>query len=118
MINPIDINSTMFNIQGKNLEKLQETSKLTPEQDNKLKKAASDFEAVFLNKFLEIMDSTVEKSEFMHGGQAEKTFKSMLNQEIAKGISSNPSTSFGFAEQIYKQMKENIINSSTVSKEA
>ena len=108
MMNPIDINSSMFTLQGKNIDDLQEKSKISSRgtDDEKLRKSAESFESVFLAKFLDIMDSTVEKSDFLHGGEAEKTFKSMLNQQIALDISSNPATSIGFAEQVYKQMKE------------
>jgi len=61
-----------------------------------------------VKQLLDIMDSTVEKSEFMHGGQAENTFKSMLNEELSKNFASNPASSFGFAKQIYEQMKNQI----------
>lgn len=106
MVNSIDISTQIYNAQSNNLKNA--TSNITSvnnKDDEKLKKAASDFESVFVGQFLEMLDSTVEKSDFMHGGQAEDTFKSMLNQEIAKNISSNPRTSFGLAAQVYKQLK-------------
>ncbi len=105
MINQIDISNTMFNLQGKKLEELTNTNK-TNKMDDQLKKAAQDFEAVLVNQFLEILNSTVEKSEEFSGGKGEEMFRSMLNQEISKNISSTPQTSFGFAKQIYEQMKE------------
>lgn len=104
--NPVDMNTVMFNIQGKKLEELA-ASKQTDKNDEKLMKAAQNFEAVFVNKLLEIIDSTIERNEgFMSGGRGEATFRSLLNSEVAKQISSTPQTSFGFAEQIYKQMKD------------
>ena len=109
MINPVDINSQMFNLQGKKLENLTQATNMTNStKDDQLKKASKDFEAVFVSQFMETLDSTVEKSEFMHGGQAEDTFKSMMTQEIAKSVSSSPTTSFGLAAQIYKQMKNTV----------
>lgn len=110
MINPTDMSTTMFNIQGKNLESTNSFTEIgiSGNRDEDLKKAAASFEAIFVNQFLETMNKTVEKSEFMHGGQAEDTFKSLLTQEMAVNMSSNPRTSFGFAEQIYKQMKDRI----------
>ncbi len=110
MINPTDMSTTMFNLQGRKVEDMNTLTQLnvTNNRDEDLKKAAQNFEAVFVAQFLETMDKTVEKGEFMHGGQGEETFKSMLNQEIALNISSNPRTSFGMAEQIYKQMKDKI----------
>jgi len=102
--NPVDIKNAIFTLQGK---KLDEYSSFGSNQsDEKLKKAAADFEAVFIRQFLDVMDSTVQKSEFMHGGSAEDTFKGMLNEQMSINIASNPNTSFGFAEQIYRQMKD------------
>ena len=34
-----------------------------------------------------------------------KTFRPMLNQEIANNMASSPTSSFGLADQIYKQLK-------------
>jgi len=63
---------------------------------------------VFLNKFLETINSTVERSEEFSGGRGEEMFRSMMNEEIAKNIASTPQTSLGFAQQIYEQMKDRI----------
>jgi len=106
-IDKIDTNMAMFSMQGNRLQDLSNANLKGKNQtnDDKLKASAKDFEAVFVKQFFDTIDSTVQKGEFMHGGQAEETFKSMLNDEMAKNISSNPGTSFGFAEQIYKQMK-------------
>lgn len=110
ILNNIDTNTAMFSLQQNKLNNLNnlknsiQTGKDT--KDDSLKKASADFEAVFVKQLLEIMDSTVQKGEFMHGGQAEGTFKSMMNDELAKNISSNPHSTFGLAEQIYKQMKD------------
>jgi Rod binding domain-containing protein len=102
--NPVDMRNTIFTIQGKKLDEYSNLNGKKTEED--LKKAASDFEAVFVKQFLDVMDSTVQKSEFLHGGSAEDTFKGMLNEQMAINIASNPNTSFGFAEQIYRQMKD------------
>lgn len=104
MISPTDTTVAMFNMQGKKLEELSGTDK-SKMSDEKLKKTAQDFEAVFVNKLLETLDSTVERSGDFSGGRGEETFRSMLNGEIAKNISSNPASSFGFAQQVYEQMK-------------
>jgi Rod binding domain-containing protein len=104
MTSPVDMKNAMFTLQGK---KLDEYSNLTGKKtDEDLRKAAADFEAVFIRQFLDVMDSTVQKSEFLHGGSAEDTFKGMLNEQMSINIASNPNTSFGFAEQIYRQMKD------------
>jgi len=103
-INPVDMKSALFTIQGKKLDEYSNLKGGKTEED--LKKAAGDFEAVFIRQFLDVMDSTVQKSEFMHGGSAEDTFKGMLNEQMSINIASNPNTSFGFAEQIYRQLKD------------
>lgn len=109
MIGPIDINNAMYSLQNKKLDELKNTAGgLDKATDDKLKKAASEFEAVFVKQLMDIMDSTVEKSDFLSGGNAEETFKSMLNEQMATNISSNPASSFGLAEQVYRQMKDNI----------
>lgn len=107
MINPVDTTVQMFNLQGKKLEDLTNADK-TKMKDEELKKAAQDFEAVFIGQFLETLNSTVERSEEFSGGRGEEMFRSMMHQEIAKSISSNSSTSFGFAQQIYQQMKDRV----------
>jgi len=107
MINPVDLTTTMFNLQNKKLEDLSGANKNT-KTDEELKKTAHDFEAVFLTKFLETLNSTVEKGEEFSGGRGEEMFRSMMNEEIAKNIASTPQTSFGFAQQIYEQMKNRV----------
>lgn len=107
MMNPVDINTAMYNVQNKKLEELAGVNK-NKKSDEELKKAAQDFESVFVNQFLETISSTVEKSEDFSGGRGEEMFKSMLNGELAKNISSNSQTSFGFAKQVYEQMKNKV----------
>jgi peptidoglycan hydrolase FlgJ len=108
MINPTNNNIMMFNLQSKNIDNLSANSKSSSLKEEELKKAASDFESVFVRQFLDLMDTTVTKSEFMRGGQGEEIFKSMLNDQIAQNIASDPSTSFGLAKQVYEQMKSRL----------
>jgi Rod binding domain-containing protein len=61
--NPVDMRNTIFTIQGKKLDEYSNLNGKKTEED--LKKAASDFEAVFVKQFLDVMDSTVQKSEFL-----------------------------------------------------
>ena len=109
-MNPVDINLARFDLMNHKIDNIERfaNNKSVDMKDEALKKAASEFEAVFVKQFLDIMDSTVEKSEFMHGGQAENIFKSLMNDEIAGQIATNPKASFGLAEQIYKQLKDRI----------
>jgi len=107
MINPVEIKTAMFNVQGQKTDELVSNMK-TNKTEEQLKKAAQDFEAVFLTQFMETLNSTVEKSEEFSGGKGEEMFKSMLSGEFAKNISSSSQTSFGFAQQIYEQMKDRV----------
>lgn len=74
-----------------------------------LKKVAIEFESIFVTKMLEEMDKTVDHE----GGLFEKgegdyvdTFKSIVFQQMGRDIANNPRTSFGFADQIYRQMEK------------
>jgi Rod binding domain-containing protein len=59
----------------------------TPVDPNKLWKAARDFEAMTLGEFLKPMFETVDaKNNLFGGGDAEKTWKPMMIDEIAKQI--------------------------------
>jgi len=109
MINPAGLDIAVFNMKSNIVNSIDYPDLNKKEvKDEALKKAAMDFESVFINKLLEIMNSTVQKSDFLNGGRAEETFKSMLNQQLAINISSSSTSSFGFAEQIYKQMKDRV----------
>ena len=73
-----------------------------------LKKAAEEFEAIFVTKMLTEMDKTVDRENGIFGekNQYEDTFKSIIYQQIGHDIASNPRTSLGMAEQIYRQMEK------------
>ena len=73
-----------------------------------LKKAAEEFEAIFVTKMLTEMDKTVDRENSIFGekNQYEDTFKSIIYQQIGHDIASNPRTSLGMADQIYKQMEK------------
>lgn len=73
-----------------------------------LKKAAQEFEAIFITKMLNEMDKTVDKEEgglFGNDNKYEEAFKSIVFQQMGHDMASNPGTSFGFADQIYRQME-------------
>ncbi len=103
-MNPINVNQNLNPVQDSQLASLKGLKSINTEEG--LKKAATQFEAVFVSKLLNVMDSTVERSGFLSGGKNEKMFKSMMHQQIAQDIASNPSSSIGLAKQIYEQMKD------------
>ena len=75
-----------------------------------LKKAATEFEAIFVTKMLSQMDKTVDREGGIFGKESKyvDTFKSVVYQQMGHDIANNPRTSFGFAEQIYRQMEKYI----------
>lgn len=76
----------------------------------KLKKAAQEFEAIFVQQMLEAMDKTVEREDsVMGGGSAEEYWRGMMNEQVAQSISTRTGGSgFGLAESIYRQMSANV----------
>lgn len=54
-----------------------------------LKKAVTEFEALFLNQMLKVMRDTVAKSDLFHGGSGEDIYNSLfdteLSEQMAKG---------------------------------
>jgi Rod binding domain-containing protein len=77
--------------------------------DQKLRKAAQEFEAVFVKQLLDAMDKTVDRTGLLSGGHAEDMFRGMLNDEISKSLSTRLGGSgFGLAETIYRQLSKNV----------
>jgi Rod binding domain-containing protein len=109
MINPSDLQLKNQFLQAESqLNRLKSSyDKPSDGEHQKLKKAAQEFEGVFIKQLLDVMDKTVERSGLLDGGSAEETFRGMLNDEIAKSISTRPGGSgFGLAEVIYRQMDQ------------
>jgi Rod binding domain-containing protein len=74
-----------------------------PADPAKLWKTARDFEAMALGEFLRPMFETVnDKENLFGGGEAEKTWKPMLVDEIAKQISA--AGGLGLATPIHDAM--------------
>ncbi len=71
--------------------------------DAKLKKACSDFEAIFIKQMLDSMRKTVTKSGLMDGGMAENIFEDMLYDKYAEKMSKTGN--FGIKDILYKQFK-------------
>jgi Rod binding domain-containing protein len=82
--------------------------KQLPSSKEQLKKAADEFEGVFISKMFELMDKTVDKEGGIFG-QEDKymdKFKSYMFNQLGRDLASNPNTTFGFAKQIYEQTKK------------
>lgn len=101
---PINLNSQTY-LDKANLDRLQNQG--VAKTDEEQMKAAQGFEAVMVSKFLNIIDSTVERDQdglFAHG-KVEQKFRSMMFDSIAKDMASSPETSLGMASQIYEEME-------------
>ena len=77
-------------------------------EKEQLKKAATEFESIFITKMLQEMDKTVDKEEnglFGNDNKYEDAFKGIVFQQMGRDLANNPRTTFGFADQIYRQME-------------
>ena len=89
-------------------QELYNQIKNSGDEKTQLKKVAQEFESIFITKMLEEMDKTVDREEdglFGNDHQYEDTFKSIVFQQMGRDLASNPRTTFGFADQIYRQMQ-------------
>jgi flagellar protein FlgJ len=96
---------------GNKLEQMKLNFINPNDQDHKkLKKAAQEFEAVFVQQLMDAMDKTVDKTDsILSGGSAEEYFKGMMNETVSQAMTQRPGGSgFGLAESIYRQMSEQI----------
>ncbi len=90
-----------------NLNKLRMRNCVVKSDEAKLKEAAQGFEAIFVTKLLNQMNSSsMNEGGFLGKSSSEKTFKGMLFQEIGKEVAKT--SSFGIADAIYNQMKDSV----------
>jgi peptidoglycan hydrolase FlgJ len=76
---------------------------LSPEQIEKTRKSAQDFEAMALGEMLKPMFATVDTSKGLFGGGVgEATWKPMMVEEMAKSIAQNGGV--GIADEVMKEM--------------
>ena len=79
---------------------LEQKSELLRDED-KLKEACRQFEAIFLKQMLNSMRKTVTKNGLMDGGFSEEIFEDMLYDEYAEKMTKT--AGFGIADMLYKQ---------------
>ncbi len=76
---------------------------VSAKQDEKeLEKACRDFESLFVNYLMQKMRDTVPENSLFGGGQAEKIYTGMLDNEVAKSLSQH--RGIGLAAIMYAQM--------------
>ena len=66
------------------------------------RKAATEFESIFLGQMLRQMMSGVGTNGIMGGGQAEKIYRDMMVDEMGKSIAQGGG--IGIADQLYAEM--------------
>ena len=103
------INTASVDIQAANAEtSIFNQIKGSGTSREQLKKAATEFEAVFITKMLTMLEKTVEKDDGAFGQEGDflKNFKSLMFNEMGRSMAKSPTSTFGFASQIYKQMEK------------
>jgi Rod binding domain-containing protein len=68
----------------------------------KVREAAQDFEGFFISQMMEHMMSGMEPNEIFGGGDAEETWRSLLNQEYGKQVAK--SGKLGIANDVMTAM--------------
>lgn len=103
------IKSGLNNAQTVNSDQvLYNRIKESGDSKEQLRKAATEFESIFVTKMLSEMDKTVDHNNGLFGQESHyvDTFKSIVYQQMGRDIANNPRTSFGFADSIYRQMEK------------
>ena len=76
-------------------------------QLGKLKDAARDFEAIFLDMLMKKMRETVHKNEMFHGGRGEEVFQEMMDSKVSERVA-RQGRGFGIAEAIYRDLARHV----------
>ena len=94
---------TDINFQTAGQLQTQATSKAeNSPQHRKARAAAEEFEAFFLSQILNNMSAGIQTDETFGGGESEKIFRSMLNDEYATSMSRRGG--IGIADAVYREI--------------
>ena len=93
----------VMNREQQRLDKLQ-GAELNDAQ--KLREAASDFEAIFVQQMLKSMRDATLKSDLIKVSEGERVFREMLDQHRSEQLAD--SGSLGLGEMIYKQLQPHL----------
>jgi len=88
--------------QGIAVQQTGTANQLSPAQKQRLKKAAQEFESVFVGYMLKTMRQSVQESNVFGEGFGGDIFNSLFDSELAKKVSQGGS--FGLAETMYKEL--------------
>jgi flagellar protein FlgJ len=73
-------------------------------KDSKLRKQCTEFESFLYNSMLKSMRGTVPEDGLFSGGNAEKIYTSMLDEEYSQMMSEKMNS--GLADALYKQLMQ------------
>lgn len=76
------------------------------DSEKELRRAAADFESLFINQMLKSMRETITKSDLFHGGNAEEIYTSMLDAELSKSMAN--AGGIGLADMLMKQLSNGV----------
>jgi flagellar protein FlgJ len=79
--------------------------------DKNLEVACRDFESLFVDYLMQKMRDTIPENSLFGGGQAEKIYTGMLDNEVAKSVSQQ--RGIGLAALMYAQMSSTGENENT-----
>ena len=74
-----------------------------PIDEEKLRKACTDFELIFLNQILQAMRQTVPHGGFLKEGPEKDIFQSLFDQELSRSLAQRKG--MGLGEMMFRQMK-------------
>jgi peptidoglycan hydrolase FlgJ len=72
--------------------------------ESEARKAAEEFEAIFIAQMLAPMFNTIPKNDVFGGGHAETIFQSMQIEEIGKEITRAGGGGIGIADRVFREI--------------
>ena len=90
--------------QAEDFKHMLEKAKLKGQDDQKLKEACQEFEAIFLHKMLQQMRAGLPNGGLIEESHASKIYKDMLDEQYSKLIAKSHG-SIGLAEMLYQHLK-------------
>lgn len=75
-------------------------------EDNKLRKACKDFEAIFNDMVFKAMRKSVAKNDLFGSSKEEEMFTDMLDSKVSEQAAAGSSS--GIGEMLYRQLSSNL----------
>jgi len=100
----MNLDEAMARVQEAQATQQSQTLKSGTDDQQRLKEACQEFEAIFLNMMLKQMRSTVEESTLVDKSQGRRMFEEMHDEELASSISQG--RGIGLAQDLYQQLSQ------------